>query len=51
MANLATKVILGQKLADFGYQEGPRYLNSRGIRESACLLIREAEKSRYYVRP
>lgn len=22
MANLATKVILGQKLADFGYQEG-----------------------------
>ena len=50
MANLATKVILGQKLADFGYQEGCS-LNSRGIRESACLLIREAEKSGYYVRP
>lgn len=24
MANLATKVILGQKLADFGYKEGPQ---------------------------
>ncbi len=50
MANLATKIILGQKLAAFGYTEGLQPEQQGVFCKSAGLLLCQAEKSGHYVR-